>query len=341
MLVHGLFVAIAIALVGCSALEPDSEGSVAEAQSCDHVSTQLFPVGSTWTTAIDAAAIDPQSAVIVDHLATWHDSSGRFRIDFGFHVLEADATSERRAFTTTGEFYDPDCDPAPMPVPALGAVEGESGYECMGGGDCHLLVVDRSRCRLYEMWRADITSAGFFGGCQAVWSLSAVYPAAGRGEYCTSADAAGLPITPLLFDADEIARGEIPHALRFTLPNQLIRKLVYLHPATHSTSATTGSHYAPPFGARFRLRADYDPSSLSPAGQVVVAALKRYGMFLADGGKNTFIAKSDRFTATKWSDVGLEEHHLMGLSWSDFEVVEGGERIDAYTGRCTRTPIVE
>ncbi len=315
-------------------------GQSQEPQTCDHGAGQLFPADAPWTTPVDQAPLDPQSAVMIDHLEAWHESSSRFRIDFSLHVLEAEPGTERRPFVRTEEFYEPDCDPAPVPVPAVGAVEGEESYECSADGDCHLLVIDRSACRLYEMWRANITSAGFFGGCQAVWSLAKLYPDSGRGEFCTSADAAGLPISPLVFDADEVASGEIRHALRFTLPNTLIQKDVYVRPATHTTRAAEGSHYAPPYGARFRLRADFDLGQLQPAAQIVARALQRYGMFLADGGKATFTAASDRFTSVRWTDVGLEEHHLLPLSWADFEVVAGGERIAA-SGECARTPIVE
>jgi len=90
-------------------------------------------------------------------------------------------------------------------VPPGGALEGEEGYECRGDGDCHLIVVDRSRMKLFEMWRADIRGDAFRGGCLAVWDMTRVYPPSGRGEQCTSADAAGFPIAPLLFDADEVA----------------------------------------------------------------------------------------------------------------------------------------
>jgi hypothetical protein len=323
--------------IACSAPEPRATGRA----SCEPepAGGQLFPTGSPWTELIESAALDPESDDIIEHLATWHDSSGRFRIDFSMHVLEVDAGAERRAFTPTAEFYEPDCDPAPIPLPSGGAVEAEAGYECTNGGDCHLLVVDRAQCRLYEMWRADLTSAGFFGGCQAVWDLSRVYPEAGRGEYCTSADAAGLPIAPLVFDADEVAAGRIDHALRFTLPNNLIRQRTYLRPATHSSSAASGGVDAPPFGARLRLKADVDISALAPAARVVAEALKRHGMFLADGGKATFVAGSDRFSRAKWAEVDLQEHHLMSLAWTDFELVAGGARIDSKAGDCSRVPI--
>ncbi len=168
-------------------------------------------------------------------------------------------------------------------MPAGGALEGEAGYRCASDGDCHLIVEDRQRMRLFEMWRADIAGDSFRGGCLAVWDMTRVYPPSGRGEQCTSADAAGFPIAPLLFSADEVAAGAIDHAIRFILPNARIRRGVYVHPATHA-GAPSGPAEAPPYGARLRLRSDYPVSSLPAGAQVVARALQRYGMLLADGG---------------------------------------------------------
>jgi serine/threonine-protein kinase len=228
-----------------------------------------------------------------------------------------------------------------MPSPAGGATEGETGYACENDGDCHLIVVDSAQCRLYEMWRANRTSASAFqGGCLAVWNLSAPYSPTLRGDCCTSADAAGLPIAAHMFTADEIAGGEIPHAIRFILPNKHMRSHIYVRPATHSTGATTGPATAPPYGARMRLKASFNDSSLKPAARVVTTALKRYGMILSDGGNLTFTAANDRFTTAKWADVDLGPGDLTSLKWSDFEVPELGMR---YTWDnacdCKRTPI--
>jgi serine/threonine-protein kinase len=190
------------------------------------------------------------------------------------------------------------------------------------------------------MWRANITGGVFYGGCLAVWQIDQVYPPSGRGENCTSADAAGLPIAPLLFTADEVATGEIRHAIRFILPNNLMRHLIYVHPATHSTSATTGPANAPPYGARMRLKASKDISGLKPAARVVARALQNYGMILADGGNITFTGASDAFTTSKWSAVGFATSDLTSLAWSDFEMVDGGQRFQ-YTGNCTHTPVTQ
>jgi hypothetical protein len=165
--------------------------------------------------------------------------------------------------------------------------------------------------------------------------MTRVYPPSGRGEQCTSADAAGFPIAPLLFSADEVAAGAIDHAIRFILPNARIRSGVYLHPATHA-GAPSGPVEAPPYGARLRLRPDFPISSLPPGASVVARALQRHGMLLADGGTIALTARSDRFTTAKWAGL-LDASDLAALRPSDFEMVDGGARIPL-TYDCLRNP---
>ena len=295
-----------------------------------------FPSGAVWYQDVSSAALDPQSSQVI----AWLQSAGgwglgRMQIDFSIEVVAASAGTPLRAFIPTQDHFSPDCDVAPVPLPPGGALEGESGYECTSDGDCHLIVVQRSTNRLYEMWRANVIGDAFFGGCLAVWDMSRVYGPAGRGENCTSADAAGYPIAPLLFSADEVARGEIPHAIRFILPNSRMRNGVYVHPATHSTGATSGPSSAPPYGARFRLRPDFPLNTLpNEAARVVARALQRYGMFLADGGNVALTAESDRFTTAKWSGL-LGSRDLSAIQVSDFQMVDGGQRLP-YTGDCVR-----
>lgn len=298
---------------------------------------RYFPASAPWYQDVSAAPVDRESATVIPWLDAQGWGLGRFQIDFSIEVLEADASTPLRAFTRTGDFYTPDCDFAPMPVPAGGALEGETGYACASDGDCHLLVVHRPTMRLYEMWRANITAAGFAGGCLAVWDMTRAYPPSGRGEQCTSADAAGFPIAPLLFTADEVAAGRVDHAIRFILPNARIRSRVYVHPATHSTNPTSGPATAPPYGARLRLRADFPLASLPNEGARVVArALQRYGMLLADGGNVALTARSDRSTRARWDGL-LGPRDLQNIRPRDFEMVDGGTRI-RYTGDCVRNP---
>lgn len=298
---------------------------------------RYFPDAAVWYKDISGAPLDSESDAVVAWLGdNGGFGLGRMQIDFSIEVLEADANPPRE-FTPTSDWYDPDCDLDPVPVPDNGALEGEGGYRCASDGDCHLIVVDRANQRLYEMWRTNLENGTFYGGCLAVWDMSRVYGSAGRGRDCTSADAAGFPIAPLLFSADEVAAGAISHAIRFILPNTRIRRRVYVAPATHSTEATSGPVYAPPYGARFRLRADFPLESLPGDGARVVArALQRYGMFLADAGNVALTAQSDRAAATKWNEL-LGSRDLELIQITDFEMIEGGERYD-YTGDCIREP---
>ena len=259
------------------------------------------------------------------------------RIDFSITVLTGDASTPLLPFTPTSNFYSPDCDHVPFPVPPGGALEGEQAYSCTQGGDCHLIVVYPPTHKLYEMWRADMTGGTFNGGCTAVWDLTKSYPPNLRGDGCTSADAGGFPVSAMLFTADEVAAGEIPHAIRFILPISRIRGgNVYVHPGSHTTSATSGAASAPPYGVRFRLRASYPVSSLSAGAQVVAKAMQKYGMFLADGGNIALTAENDTFTTHKWTDVGVTASSLTAIQVSDMEVVDLGTPMT--TTDCTRSP---
>lgn len=246
------------------------------------------------------------------------------QIDFSIDVLAADASTPRRTFTPTTDFAAPDCDQVELPVPPGGNVEGEDGYACTMDGDCHLLVFDKGAGTLFEMWRANITTT-FEGGCLVAWNTRAPYGDGLRGEQCTSADAAGFPIAPLLFTADEVASGHIDHAIRFILPNDHIRR-GYVHPASHGTK-TTGGDAAPPYGVHLRLRADYPIASLPTEGARVVArAMQKYGMYHADGGNIALTAQSDRHTTAKWATL-LAPRDLSALRVEDFEVIDHGPMI--------------
>lgn len=299
---------------------------------------RYFAEGAFMYQRIDGAPLDPDSKKITAWLqGAGGFGTGRMQIDFSIEVLDAVSGTPRRAFEQTGDFYTPDCDPAPFPVPVGGALEGEPGYACTGDGDCHLIVVDRAAQRLYEMWRANIVGGTFHGGCAAIWDMSRVYGAEGRGEQCSSADAAGFPIAPLLFSAGEVAAGSIDHAIRFILPNARMREKTYQHPANHA-GGPSGPVDAPIYGSRWRLRADYDIASLPTEGARVVArALQRYGMALADGGNIALTAQSDRFTSEKWQGL-LGPRDLAALQPSDFEIVQTGEPI-ALTFACERTQV--
>ena len=288
-----------------------------------------FPAGAIWTQDVSKASVDPQSAAIIGWLADaggW--GHGRMQIDFSLRVLQATPSTPKVPFHKGGDFMAGDSDKiSEIPLPAGGGIEGQPGYQCdIEQGDCHLLVVDRSQGKLYEAYQANSDSTKVVANFIAVWNLNRVYPPSGRGEQCTSADAAGFPITPLVFSADELATGSINHAIRFILPNGRIRAGVYVHPATHA-GAPRGPENAPPMGARFRLKSSFDVSQLSPAAQVVARAMQKYGMFLSDGGNITLTAQNDADTTAKYADVGFGPHDLQALKVTDFEVLDLGKSI--------------
>ena len=297
----------------------------------------VFEADNPWTKAVG----DLPKSADSDKIITWLDQNGgwgtgELRIDFGLEVLAADASTPMKDFEPTGDFYEPDCDHVPFPVPDGGAIEAEEGYECAQDGDCHLLVVHETEKKLYEMWRANISGGTFYGGCAAVWDLTKAYPDDLRGDDCSSADAGGFPISAMLFSADEIAAGSVDHAVRFILPNERIRENVYVHPGTHSTGSTSGGPDAPPYGVRLRLRADFPLDTLpSDGARVVAKALQKYGMLLADGGSIALTGASDRFSEHKWDEVGVDSFALTSIKPTDMEVADMGDLIE-YTGDCKR-----
>jgi len=300
---------------------------------------QLFEAANPWNTDVSTLPKSATSDGIIQALGAaggW--GFGSMRIDFSIEVLQADSTAPFRSFTPTADFYSPDCDNVPFPVPPGGAIEGEAGYQCVSDGDCHLIVVHQPTKTLYEMWRANISSTGTFtGGCAAKWDLTRSYPASLRGDQCSSADAGGFPMAAMLFSADEVASGSINHAIRFILPNSRMRAGVYVRPASHAGGPSGGANL-PPYGVRFRLRADYPIASLPTEGARVIArAMQRYGMILSDGGNIALTAQSDRFTTHKWSEVGVDSHSLTAIQVSDMEVVGMGSTIPL-TYDCVRNP---
>ncbi len=312
--------------VGACGTDPSSGGDddgTGTGTSGPYFSTPMF--FNTDVSGMSKASNSDQQIAALRSEGGWGNGD-KIQIDFSFDVLLADSSTEKRSFEPTGDFFAPDCDLADVPVPAGGNLEGESGYQCTNDGDCHLIVFDQDSHTLYEMWRANISGNTFEGGCLAVWNGDQQYGDTLRGDQCTSADAAGLPIAPLLFTADEVASGEIDHAIRFILPNSRPR-VGYVRPATHGTN-TSGSSDAPSYGAHLRLRADYPIDTLPSEGAKVVArALQKYGMYHADGGNIALTAQSDRYTTAKWDGL-LGPRDLAALQVEDFEVIDHGPPIE-------------
>ncbi len=298
-----------------------------------------FPASSTIYQDISGAAVDAESTAIMSALdaSGWGSGLG---IDVSFTILTADTSVARRTFASSGD--EPDCDTAPIPVPPGGNIEGNPDYHCADGGDCHLLVYQGTR--LYELYQADVpngsaTGGSFTGSCEVVWDLTHDYwqpmapPTFGRGDHCNGADAADLPMAALILTSSDVTSGQITHALRFTMPNALMQKGVYVHPATHIGGPTGVGPTFLPYGARLRLRGDYDLSKLpSDAARTVARALQKYGMFLADGG-SLFVS------ATVDVQNVIATSSLRSIKATDFEMVDGGSRYTWSDYQCQRTPV--
>jgi len=304
------------------------------------VVASYFPNAAYFTQNVALATVDANSASMISALSAvggW-GGTGKFSVDFSLNVESAASGLSKTSLTPNGDFYVPDCDQASVPLPPGGALEGESGYACLSAGDCRLLIWSAAENRLYELYKANYDGAVLSATCLALWQTNQVPANDGRGESCVSADGAGMPITPLLASADEVAAGEVNHALRFLLPNARQRSGGYVHPATSAVAASGGATL-PPRGAHFRLRADYPIDSLPSAGAKVIArALQRYGMYLVEGGNIPLTVQSDKNSSAKWSGL-LAVNDLAALTVDDFEIMNSGAFIAQAS--CARMPITE
>jgi hypothetical protein len=202
--------------------------------------------------------------------------------------------------------YQSESDTGPYAIPLNAPIEGGSAST----GDRHATSIDTDNCILYEIFAAYPQASSWTGGSGAIFNLlsDALRPAT-----WTSADAAGLPIFPGLVRHDEVAAGAIRHAIRFTVPQS---QKAYVWPARHYASSLTGAQY-PPMGARFRLKASFDISGFSATNQVILTALKQYGMMLADNGAAWFISGAPD---AGWDNTDL--HALTTITGSNFEAVD-------------------
>jgi hypothetical protein len=312
----------------------------------------IFQQPEPWTVDVSGVAADPCSDAMVGALSSmggW--GGGKLQIDFSIPIFSGDASTPRRTVTAlSGMTYcygGPDCDAVPlqMPVPAGGNIEGSSNFVCDtsyqtdGQGDCHLLVVATDENKLYELYNA--TEAGSASGLSAlgafVWDLTKAYPSNLRGDQCTSADAAGFPIGALLPTADEVAAGAVNHAIRFILPNARMKKDAYVHPATHAGSPSSTNPNAPPYGVRLRLKASFDETPYSAGEKVILAAMKKYGLLLSDGGTIALTFADDRTSTAKWDAQGVTAQSFAAIGVDSFEVVDLTPDV-ALTDDCVRNP---
>jgi hypothetical protein len=261
----------------------------------------VFPADNPWNADISSAPLDPRSDAWVASVGAGVALHPDFGSVYGIPYAVADASTARIPVTFD---YADESDAGPYPIPPGAPVEQ--------GSDAHVLVVDISGCKLYELFAARPVAGGWRAGSGAIFDLrsNAVRPAG-----WTSADAAGLPIFAGLARYEEAVAGEIRHALRFTATRT---QAGYVDPARHFASSITDPD-VPPMGARARLKASVDVSTMSPQARVVARALQRYGMLLADNGSSWYVTGAPD---TRWDDDDLDD--LKKLRGSDFEFVQAG-----------------
>jgi hypothetical protein len=277
---------------------------------------------SLWNTDISTALVDPDSANIINFIGTsttLHPDFGEGTYDGSYMGIpyQIVAGTQPKVNIVLGA-YASESDPGPMPIPANALIEG---YPHPGDGDRHVLVLDKDGCWLYELYNAVAESAGsavaasagsWKANSAAVWDMTLNEM---RPYEWTSADAAGLPIFPGLLRYDEVAAGAINHAVRFTVPTT---REAFVAPASHWASSNT-SLDAPPMGTRLRLKSSFNISGFSAENQVILTALKKYGMILADNGSAIFLTGAPD---SRWNNDDLS--NLKTLTGADFDVVQLG-----------------
>ena len=282
----------------------------------------VFPVDHAWNVRVDALPRDPASDAYVASIG----ADAPMHPDFGAGLWEGRAIGIPFGVvgpgqpTVTVDFaYADESDPGPYPIPPDAFVEGAPGPgQPALDGDRHVLVLETGTCTLYELFDAEHQGDGSWSaGSGAVFDLRGYGL---RPDGWTSADAAGLPILPGLVRYEEVAAGEIRHALRFTAPST---RRAYVWPARHFASSSTDPA-RPAMGQRFRLRADADLSGFSDEALVIARALQTYGMILADNGSAWYLSgvPDDR-----WSNDALRD--LRQLQGSDFEAVDASALMES------------
>lgn len=287
----------------------------------------VFPADNIWNIRVDTLPLDPRSG---DYLATIGTGTG-LHPDFGSGLWDGGpigipyvVVPGTQPPVPIGFDYEDESDPGPYPIPPDPPIEGGADSD----GDRHVLILDRDRCLLFETWWSWPQQDGsWFAGSGAVFDLrsNALRPAT-----WTSADAAGLPILPGLVRYDEVAAGEIRHAIRFTA-SRTRRDFVW--PARHFASSSTDAA-RPPMGQRFRLKASFDVSPYPLEVRVILMAMKLYGVILADNGGNWYISG---VPDERWDNDAL---HAMGaVKGRDFEAVDVSSlMLDADSGRAVPPP---
>ncbi len=270
----------------------------------------IFPATNQWNQRVDSLPVAADSAQLIASMGAstgLHPDFGSGLYDGGPIGIPFDVVSKATPRSRVTFDYADESDKGPYPIPKTVHIEGGRTSD----GDRHALLLDRDACKLYELYALyPKTGGGWKAGSGAIWNLrtNAVRPAG-----WTSADAAGLPIFPGLARYDEVARGTIDHALRFTASRT---RRAYVYPARHYASSSDDPSL-PRMGERVRLKAGVDISGYPRQARIVLQALKTYGMILADNGSNWYISGAPD---PHWSNDAL--HALGGIKGSDFEVVD-------------------
>jgi hypothetical protein len=277
----------------------------------------VFPGGDPWNRDISGAAVDTAWTTRIHALVGNADLHPDYGVDgtdlYGIPVNLVPAGQAMAGISF--DWYEDESDPGPYPFPGPDdiMIEGGTARDC--DGDCHVLVVQEGTCILYEGYACSYQADGWHCGNGAKWDLTRMSYGQ-RPMGWTSADAAGLPIMPGLVRYAEVRAGAINHAIRFTVectrPN-------YVSPGTHYAvpgDCDPNDPNSPPMGMRVRLRADFDDSAFPPSARVVVAAMKRYGMILADNGSNFFFQGDAN---AGWTEDDIEP--LKDIPASAFEAV--------------------
>jgi hypothetical protein len=271
---------------------------------------QIFPADNIWNVPVDHLPVDTNSDAYITTIGvsetlhpdfgsgTWDDSP------IGIPFITVNESQENIPIVYTD--YGDESDPGPFPIPLDAPIEGGPASD----GDRHVIVIDTDFCILYELFHAFPRANHWEASSGAVYDLSSH---ALRPDGYTSADAAGLPILPGLLRYEEVASGKITHALRFTVA---VTRDTYVWPARHMASSHSGEAY-PPMGQRFRLKAGFDISGFSEENQVILTALKKYGMMIADNGSSLFLSG---VPDNRWDNDDL--HHLHTITAADFEAVD-------------------
>jgi len=274
------------------------------------INFRLFPADNPWNTDISSYPVHPLSARYVAAIG----ASTHLHPDFGTvwngapNGIPYVVVSGSQPKVPVNFYYPDESDPGPCPIPADAPIEGGPS----GTGDRHILILDPDHQLLYELYDAHPAGDHWEAGSGAIFNLTSN---ALRPDTWTSADAAGLPMLPGLVRYDEVASGEITHALRFTVD---ATQQAFIHPATHYVSGGTNPDL-PPMGLRLRLRADYNISGFPARVQVILRALKKYGMIVADNGSSWYINGTPD---PRWDDDEL--HTISQVPGSAFEAVYTG-----------------